>query len=191
MNVGFVLTIMVLTTEEKVFNVEHYFRSYEVGAQNGLSLCHVREHYEEQFNKTAPSNKTILAIVEKFHSIESVLCQWKGTTGHLRNVTTNENHERPLQQVLQSTKHSLLFCKVSVSRHGILGPYFIKEDAQNPLTLNQECYREIIIAPFVWDLKRFCLTRNLPLRRQWMQQDGATAYTMGESLACLQHLVIT
>ena len=62
MCVGFVLTIMVLTTEEKVFIVEHYFQSYGVGCQNGLSLSHVREHYEEQFNKMAPNNKTILAI---------------------------------------------------------------------------------------------------------------------------------
>ena len=49
MSVGFVFTIMVLTTEEKVFIVEHYFRSYGVGRQNGPSLCHVREHYEEQY----------------------------------------------------------------------------------------------------------------------------------------------
>ena len=80
MSVGFVLTIMVLSTEEKVFIVEHYFRAYGVGHQNGPSLRHVREHYEEQFNKTAPSNKIILAIVEKFHRMGSVLFQWKGTT---------------------------------------------------------------------------------------------------------------
>ena len=53
---------MVLTTEEKVLIVENYFRSYGVGSQNGPSLRHVREHYEKQFNKTAPSNKTILGI---------------------------------------------------------------------------------------------------------------------------------
>ena len=67
MSVGFVLTTMVLTTDEKVFIVEHYFRTYGVGRQNGPNLCHIREHYEEQFNKTPLSNKTILAIVEKFH----------------------------------------------------------------------------------------------------------------------------
>ena len=101
------LTIMVLTTEEKVFIAKHYFQASGVGRQNRLSLHHVREHYKEQFNKTAPSNKTILAIVENFHCTGSVLCQWKGTTGHPRTVTTNENHERLLQQMLQSPKHSL------------------------------------------------------------------------------------
>ena len=55
----------------------------------------------------APSNKTLLSIVEKFHHTGSVLCQWKGTTRCPRTVTTNENHERLLQQVLQSPMHSL------------------------------------------------------------------------------------
>ena len=105
MSVGFVL-IMVLTTEEKVFIVKHYFRSYGVGHQNGLSLRDVREHYVEQFNKTAPSNKTILANVEKFHCTGSVFYQRKGTTGRPRTVITNENHEQ-LQHLLQSPKCSL------------------------------------------------------------------------------------
>ena len=80
MSVGSVLTIMFHTTEEKVFIVKHHFRSNGVGRQNGPSLHHVREHYEEQVNKTAPSNKTILATVEKFHRTGSVFCQRKGTT---------------------------------------------------------------------------------------------------------------
>ena len=91
------LTIVVLTTEDKVFIIEHYFLSYGVRRQNGQSLRHVREHYEEQFNKTAPSNKTILAIIKKFHHMGSVLCQQKGTTGRPRTVTTNETYERLLQ----------------------------------------------------------------------------------------------
>ena len=67
-----------------------------------------------------------------------------------------------------------------------IGPLFHRDDVRNPLTINQEHYREIIIAPFVRDLKCFCCARNLPLWWQWMQQDGATAHTEGESLACLQ-----
>ena len=88
MSVGFVLRITILTTEKMVFIVEHYFRSYGVGRQNGPSLRYVREHYEEQINKTAPSNKTILAIIEKFHRTVSVLCQRKGTTGRPSTVRT-------------------------------------------------------------------------------------------------------
>ena len=102
------LTIMILITEGKVFIVEHYFRSYGVGRQNGPNLRHIREHYEGQFKKTAPSNKTILPIVEKFHRTGSVLCQRKGTTGRPRTVTTNENH--------QHVQHS----KARVRRSGTL-----------------------------------------------------------------------
>ena len=120
MSVGFVLTIMVLTTEQNIFIVEHYFRSYGVGRQNGPSLCHVR-HYEKQFNKMASSNKTILAIVEKFHRKGSVLRQRKETTEHPRTVTTNENHEQLLKQVLQSLKHSLWWTslKLGVSNKSV------------------------------------------------------------------------
>ena len=104
---GFVLTIMVLRTEEKVFIVEHYFRSYGVGRQNGPSLRHFREDYEEQFNKTAPSNKIILAIVEKVHLTGLVLCQRKLITGRPRTVTTNEYHERLLQQRRRTVMNSV------------------------------------------------------------------------------------
>ena len=41
----------------------------------------------------------------------------------------------------------------AVSRHGILGPYFVEDDAQNPLAVTQERYKEVIIAPFGGDLK--------------------------------------
>ena len=88
-----------------------------------------------------------------------------------------------IQKLLHSARVTI-WC--ALSRHGILGPYFVEDDAQNLLTVNQEHYREIIIAPFVRDLKHFCRVRNLPLQQRWMQQDGATAHTAGESLACLQ-----
>ena len=58
--------------------------------------------------------------------------------------------------VVQKPLHSAqvtIWC--AVSGYGILGPYFVEDDTQNPLTVNQECYREIIIAPFVKDLKHF------------------------------------
>ena len=116
-----------------------------------------------------------------------------GLFGHIhlngyinRQRTRFLGFERP-DVVLQKPLHSArvtIWC--AVFGHGILGPYFVEDDAQNPLTVNQERYREIIFAPFVRDLKLFCRARNLPLRRQWMQQDGATVHTAGESLACLQ-----
>lgn len=47
---------MGLSTEEKVFIVEHYFRSYGSGREGGASLKKVAEQFREEFNKTAPSN---------------------------------------------------------------------------------------------------------------------------------------
>ena len=94
--------------------------------------------------------------------------------------------ERP-DVVVQKPLHSVrvtIWC--TVSGHRILGPYFIKDDAQNPLAVNHERYRDIIIAPFVRDLKHFYRATNLPLRQQWMQQEGTTAHMARESLACLQ-----
>ena len=107
--------------------------------------------------------------------------------GYINRQTTRfVVFERP--GVVQNPLHSArvtIWC--AVSGHGILDPYFVEDDSQNPLTVNQDRCREIIIAPLVRDLKLFCRARNLPLRRQCMQQDGATAHTAaGESLACLQ-----
>ena len=117
MSIGFVLTIMVLTAEEKVSIIEHYFWSYRIGCQNGPKLRHVREHYKEQFNRTAPSIKTILAIVEKFHHTGSVLCQRKETAGRPRTVTTKKNHKRLLQEVLRPTHTYAARCGASRCRH--------------------------------------------------------------------------
>ena len=69
--------------------------------------------------------------------------------------------DKQLVFVVQKPLHSAqvtIWC--TVSRHRILDTYFVEDDAQNPLTVNQEHYREIIIAPFVQDLKHFCHARN-------------------------------
>ena len=78
--------------------------------------------------------------------------------GYINRQTTRFlGFERP-DVVIQKPLHSaqvMIWCTVSI--HGILGPYFVEDVAQNPLTVNQEHYREIIIAPFVQDLKFFCV----------------------------------
>ena len=88
-----------------------------------------------------------------------------------------------VQKLLHSARVTI-WC--AVSGRGTFGPYFFEDDAQNLLTVNQGRYREINIAPFLQDLKRFCRARNRPLLRQWMHQDGAKAHTAWESHACLQ-----
>lgn len=279
---------MGLATEEKVFIVEYYFRSYGNGSQGGPSLKLVAEQYREHFNKPAPSNTVMLSIVKKFRRTGSVLCQRKGRSGRPVTVSTNENHGRVLNQVLQSPKRSLrrtalkldisptslrrLFKDIggfpyriqvgqrltehdrhvrveycarflamvyedpdflfnvwfsdeshihldgfinrqttrflgferpdtivqkplhsvrvtiwcAVSGNGVLGPYFIENDDGAPLTVNQERYRNMVIRPFIQDLRRFCRARNMQMNRQWFQQDGATCHTARQTMAMLQ-----
>ena len=72
-----------------------------------------------------------------------------------RQTTRFLGFERP-DVVIQEPLHSArvtIWCAVSGQR--ILGPYLVEDDAQNPLTENQERLREIIIAPLVRDLKCF------------------------------------
>ena len=80
-----------------------------------------------------------------------------------RQITHFLGFEQPdaVQKPLRSVRVTI-WC--AVSGHGILGPYFFKVDARNPLTVNQERYREIIIATFVRYLKRSCRARNLELQ---------------------------
>lgn len=99
---------MVLTTLEKTFIVEHYFRSYGNGRAGGPSLSHTALRFQEHFHKNPPSNAVILSVVEKFRRTGSVLTQRKGFSGRPVTVCTNENHGRVLQQVLQSPKRSLM-----------------------------------------------------------------------------------
>ena len=87
--------------------------------------------------------------------------------GYMSRQTTRVLGFKRRDVVVQKPLHSArvsIWC--AVSGHGILGPYFVEDYAQIPLTVNQERYREIFIAPFLRDLKRFCRARNLPLRRQ-------------------------
>ncbi|KAI4459771.1 Pyridoxal phosphate-dependent transferase [Holotrichia oblita] len=98
---------MVVTTAEKVFSVEHYFRSYGNGRNDGPSLQQVVVRYQQQFNKAAPSKSVILAVVKKFRRTGSVLCQRKGSSGSRQTVCTNENTGHVFDEVVQSPQRGL------------------------------------------------------------------------------------
>lgn len=72
---------MGLTTAEKVFIVENYFRSYGMEIvrkwQGGLNLKLLTETYREHFHKEATPKIVMLSIARKFRRSGSVLCQWK------------------------------------------------------------------------------------------------------------------
>ncbi|KAG8258742.1 hypothetical protein J6590_025907 [Homalodisca vitripennis] len=101
---------MVLTTVEKVFIVEYYFRSYGIGRAGGPSLLYTALRFQKHLHKNPPSNALILSVVEQFRRTGSVLTQRKGFSG------------RVLQQVLQSPKRSLMRAslKLNISKTSIL-----------------------------------------------------------------------
>ncbi|PNF15933.1 hypothetical protein B7P43_G07487 [Cryptotermes secundus] len=111
---------MGLSTEEKVFIVEYYFRSYGSGRQTTCFL----------------------------------------------------GFELPDVIVQKSLHNTRVVIWCAVSAHAILGPYFIEDEEGNALTITQECYRNLVIGPFLQDLKRFCPARDLHMNRQWYQQDS-------------------
>lgn len=63
---------MVLTMQEKVFYVEHYFHLYGVGYLSQQSLLHVLNEFCEQFQKPSPNNMVILVVIKKFCCMESI-----------------------------------------------------------------------------------------------------------------------
>ena len=62
----------------------------------------------------------------------------------------------------------------------------IEDEEGNALTVTQERYKDMVIRPFLQELRRFCCARVLHMNRQWYQQDRATSHTARESLAMLQ-----
>ncbi|KAJ4444194.1 hypothetical protein ANN_05984 [Periplaneta americana] len=71
--------------------VELYFLSYGVGRQNGPSLRHVKEEqYQERFNKAAPNDTTMLAVVEKFRRSGSKKEHLLRTSGERTKEETSE-----------------------------------------------------------------------------------------------------
>jgi hypothetical protein len=73
--------------------------------------------------------------------------------------------ERPdviIQKPLHSTRVTI-WC--AISAHGILGPYFNEDQEGNALTVTQERYRDMVIEPFLQNLRRFCHARGLHMNR--------------------------
>lgn len=60
----FIFSNMVFTTDETVFIVEHYFRSYGVGRSDGSSLLHTALLFQENFHKNPPSSAVNISAVE-------------------------------------------------------------------------------------------------------------------------------
>lgn len=95
-----------LSTEERIFLIEHYHKSVKFGRNNGPSVKWTLSKYSEHFEKNPPNKSTLLDLVKKFDENGSVLNQNKGKSGRPLTVRTNNNHGIIFEKVLQSPKKS-------------------------------------------------------------------------------------
>jgi hypothetical protein len=96
--------------------------------------------------------------------------------------------ERP-QEYEQRPLHSqkvTVWC--ALSRHGIIGPYFIEDRNGTAVTVNSARYREMVVERFHGDLFAFCDFHELDFDAQVFQQDGATCHTGMGNLEYLEYL---
>ena len=75
-----------------------------------------------------------------------------------------------------------LSLRYPMSKHGIIGPYWFKNDDGHAVTINSARYVEVL-HKFWAELGQ---QRRFFRARQWFQQDGATPHTSDESLTWLQ-----
>ena len=84
-----------------------------------------------------------------------------------------------LQQPLHSTAYTAW---VAISKHGITGPYWFKDESERSLMVNSQRYIEV--------LQKFWTTlgqrRGFERNGQSFQQDGATPHTSNETLQWLK-----
>lgn len=70
----------------------------------------------------------------------------------------------------------------AVGEVGVIGPYFFEDDNGQTVTVNAERYLEMLnnfLLPFLRN-------RRIAMRNVWFQQDGATAHTARNSMACVR-----
>ena len=63
---------------------------------------------------------------------------------------------------------------------GVIGPYFLKHEAGNAVTMNGICYRNMIME-FLWPQ-----LDGMDMEGMWFQQDGATCHTAHETTELLR-----
>jgi len=89
----------------------------------------------------------------------------------------------PPEHCLQRPLHSVKCTTwVAISKHGIIEPFWFKDDNEQSVTLNTEQYFQVLGKFWTALGQRRGVVRVL----QWFQQDVATPHTSNESLSWLQ-----
>jgi len=89
----------------------------------------------------------------------------------------------PPEHCLQRPLHSVkCIAWIAISKHGIIGPFWFKDDNERSVTINTKRYVQVLGKFWTALGRRIGVVRVL----QWLQQDGANPHSLHESLAWLQ-----
>ena len=87
----------------------------------------------------------------------------------------HEHTQRPLSQ-----EKVTVWC--ALGKRGICGPYFFEDNGGNRVTVDSECYIEMMCRKFVAALRR---RRGIYINTVVFQQDGAPPHCSNRTLQCL------
>lgn len=127
-------------------------------------------------------------MLERFRSFNNILFSDEAhfhLNGHVNKqncrywaaANPRSKHQKPLH----SPK---VTAWAAISAHGIIGPYFFKNERGQSVTVNSDRYTAMLRDFFFPQLPEF----EAYNRATWFQQDGATCHTSNESLAVVNEM---
>ena len=145
---------------ERVWLVEHYYKSFGHGRNGGPSVKMVMSDFREHFGKDPPTKANIFQMLRKYHQDGTLRNLNSPRSGRPRTVRTNENHGIVFEKIVRSPKKSIrrtsreLHLSFSSTRRIIsdLGAHSYRIQILQSLTANdivlrrQYCERMLAIA---------------------------------------------
>ena len=105
-------------------------------------------------------------------------------SGHINSKNSVFRGSEAPYEVLQGPLHSAK-CTVwvAISKHGIIGPFWFENDVEETVTVNKKHYI-VVLNKF---RRALGASRGMRREEQWLQQDGATPYTVNITMEWLDH----
>ena len=162
---------------KRILHLELCFRPYKLVVVQQLPLG--------DYTQRVTFAHEIQAIFEQNDYL--ILCMSDEAHFHLNGMVIQHNcrywaYENP-KQLYERPLHSpkvTVWC--AMDKTGVIDPYFFEDD--NAVTVNSECYTEMINNFFLSELRR----KRISIRRGWFQQNGATAHSARASKDVIRHL---
>ncbi|KAG8314799.1 hypothetical protein J6590_084532 [Homalodisca vitripennis] len=171
---------MVLTTVEKVFIVEHYFRSYGIGRAGGPSLSYTTLRFQDHFHKNPPGNAVILGSLKNVEE-QSVAAS---VTVKRSLMRTSLKLTEYLQHVNAKNPEFSEYCASMLSicyeEPAFLSDVWFRDESHVYLNcfINKQTTGFLGFERPDIVVERFCLARPLLLNSQWFQKDMAQPVTL-------------